>query len=197
MRAQSPRRDNGSTTMCLTAATTSGMIWRMGQGSDQDAGSDREEHAAWDHLAQLIRERRAELGLTQREVHSVGGPSPATLYQLESGHRGSYRPHILRRLERALGWGAGSVRRALAGGMPLLEGEADRPPARPEHPSGPPRPVHAEPLNTIDWIDGFRNLPIDTREKLVILSSLLEETIAGLGRRSPVDQAVRPPGASR
>jgi transcriptional regulator with XRE-family HTH domain len=183
--------------MCLTAATTSGMIWRMGQGSDQDAGSDREEHAAWDHLAQLIRERRAELGLTQREVHSVGGPSPATLYQLESGHRGSYRPHILRRLERALGWGAGSVRRALAGGMPLLEGEADRPPARPERPSGLPRPVHTEPLNTTDWIDGFRNLPIGTREKLVILSSLLEETIAGLDRRTPVDQAVRPPGASR
>ncbi len=183
--------------MCLTAATTSGMIWRMGQGSDQDAGSGREEHAAWDHLAQLIRERRAELGLTQREVHSVGGPSPATLYQLESGHRGSYRPHILRRLERALGWGAGSVRRALAGGMPQLEGEADRPPPRPERPGGPPRPVHAEPLNTSDWIDGFRNLPIDTREKLVILSSLLEETIAGLDRRTPVDQAVRSPGASR
>ena len=72
--------------MCLTGAATSGMIWRMGRGSDDDAspGGDRdaglgsEEHTGWDHLARLIRERRAELGLTQREVHSVGGPSPAT-----------------------------------------------------------------------------------------------------------------------
>src|SRR2546423_14773005 len=108
--------------MCLTGAATSGMIWRMGRGSDDDAspGGDRdaglgsEEHTGWDHLARLIRERRAELGLTQREVHSVGGPSPATLYQLESGHRGSDRPPMLRPLERALGWGTGSVRRALA-----------------------------------------------------------------------------------
>jgi transcriptional regulator with XRE-family HTH domain len=168
--------------MCLTGAAASGMIWRMGRDSDNDAGPGRdeepgsEEHAAWDHLARLIRERRAELGLTQREVHSVGGPSPATLYQLESGHRGSYRPHILRRLERALGWGAGSVRRALAGGMPLLEGEPDRP----ERPGGAPRPVHTAPFDSTVWIDGFRNLPIGTREKLVILSSLLEETIADL-----------------
>jgi transcriptional regulator with XRE-family HTH domain len=156
--------------MYLTTATASGMMWRMG-----------EEPADWDHLARLIRERRAELGLTQREVHSVGGPSPATLYQLESGHRGSYRPHILRRLERALGWGAGSVRRALAGGLPLLEGEPDRP----ERPGGTPRPVHTAPFDSTQfdstvWIDGFRNLPIGTREKLVILSSLLEETIADL-----------------
>ncbi len=167
--------------MCLTGAAASGMMWRMGRGSDHDAGPGRgdetgsgsDEHAAWDHLARLVRERRAELGLTQREVHSVGGPSPATLYQLESGHRGSYRPHILRRLERALGWGTGSVRRALAGGTPLLEGES-------ESPVGTPRPVHTAPFDSGEWIDGFRNLPIDTREKLVILSSLLEETIADL-----------------
>jgi transcriptional regulator with XRE-family HTH domain len=187
--------------MCLTRVPASGMIWRMGQGSDQDAGSGPEEQAAWDHLAQLIRERRAELGLTQREVHSVGGPSPATLYQLESGHRGSYRPHILRRLERALGWGAGSVRRALAGGQPLLEGEADSTPSRPEGPHRIPRPARAEPMASADWIDGFRNLPIDTREKLLILSSLLEETIAdlspGIRSRTPVDQSARPPGGSR
>lgn len=201
--------------MCLTGAATSGMIWRMGRGSDQDAGpgtdqsgglgnnpgAGSEEHAAWEHLARLIRERRAELGLTQREVHSVGGPSPATLYQLESGHRGSYRPHILRRLERALGWGAGSVRRALAGGLPLLEGEVESPPPRPERPGGTPRPVHTAPHDSSEWIDGFRNLPIDIREKLLILSSLLEETIADLGpaieRRATVDQSVGPPGPSR
>jgi transcriptional regulator with XRE-family HTH domain len=127
-------------------------------------------------LGRHIRERRAELGLTQAEVASVGGPSPATLYQLESGLRGSYRPHILRRLERALGWGAGSVRRVLAGGVPLLEGETEISRAR--------REEHPSRSGSTEWVAGFRELPIDPRDKLQILSSLLEETIAELGAGS-------------
>ncbi|GAA2606824.1 hypothetical protein GCM10010399_42200 [Dactylosporangium fulvum] len=146
----------------------------MSRGSDEHVSSDQ---AAWDHLGRLIRERRAELGLTQREVHSVGGPSPATLYQLESGQRGSYRPHILRRLERALGWGAGSVRRILAGGLPALDGDAE-PPARERRASRPPRNDHT--VDSAEWIAGFRNLPIDTHDKLLILSTLLQELAAGL-----------------
>jgi transcriptional regulator with XRE-family HTH domain len=163
------------------------MIWSMIQGSDQNPGSGRDEQSsdpgAWDHLGRLIRERRAELGLTQREVHSVGGPSPATLYQLESGHRGSYRPHILRRLERALGWGAGSVRRALAGGRPLLDGDGEAsPPRQQERTSRPPQAVGTNgPDSPHDWVAGFRRLPIGTHDRLLILSSLLQETIADLG----------------
>jgi transcriptional regulator with XRE-family HTH domain len=139
----------------------SGIMWTMTEGSDQN----------WDHLARLIRDRRAELGLTQREVHNIGGPSPATLYQLESGHPGSYRAHILRRLERALGWAAGSVRRALAGGLPVLDGAGEINEINP--------PAAGQP-DSHEWIAGFRKLPIDTRERLVILSSLLQETIADL-----------------
>jgi transcriptional regulator with XRE-family HTH domain len=148
---------------------TSGMMWSMSRSSDEHVSSDP---GAWDHLGRLIRERRAELGLTQREIHSVGGPSPATLYQLESGHRGSYRPHILRRLERALGWDAGSVRRVLAGGMPLLDGDGKvSPPLHEEHTNGP---------DSREWIASFRKLPIDTHNKLLILSTLLQESIASL-----------------
>ena len=156
----------------------------MGQGSDRGRAAGPDEPGAWQHLARLVRERRAELGLTQREVHSVGGPSPATLYQLESGHRGSYRPHILRRLERALGWGAGSVRRVLAGGLPLLDGEGEREPRRERRP-GPPMldgqlDGQLPSIDSGEWVDGFRRLPIDTRDKLAILSGLLQEMIADL-----------------
>jgi DNA-binding XRE family transcriptional regulator len=170
------------------------MMWGMSQGSDQPGpGRDpqRFDPDAWNHLGRLVRERRAELGLTQREVHSVGGPSPATLYQLESGHRGSYRPHILRRLERALGWGAGSVRRVLAGGLPLLDGDTGTHPSHPETPPGRPLPDRLLPdrllpdsrtatVDSREWVAGFRSLPMDTRDKLVILSSLLQEMIADL-----------------
>ena len=152
------------------------MMWSMSQDSDQNPSSGHDQRnsdpGAWDHLARLIRERRAELGLTQREIHSVGGPSPATLYQLESGQRGSYRPHILRRLERALGWDAGSVRRVLAGGVPLLDGDGKvSPPLHEEHTTAP---------DSREWIAGFRKLPIDTHNKLLILSTLLQEMIASL-----------------
>lgn len=113
----------------------------MSQGSDRTPDPDGSGHvpdrADWAHLGLLIRERRAELGLTQREVHSFGGPSAATLYQLESGRPGSYRPHILRRLERALGWGAGSVRRALAGQLPVLDSDTE--PATTPAPDRAPR----------------------------------------------------------
>ena len=170
---------------CAAAARGSGMMCAMGQGSDRDraAGPDEPgaDPAAWEHLARLVRERRAELGLTQREVHSVGGPSPATLYQLESGHRGSYRPHILRRLERALGWGAGSVRRVLAGGLPLLDGEGEREPRGERRPGRPMLDGQPAPIDSSEWVDGFRRLPIDTRDKLAILSGLLQEIIADLG----------------
>jgi len=126
----------------------------------------------WLHLAHLVRERRMELGLTQAQVHSAGGPAPATLYLLENGCRSSFSPQILRRLERALGWRAGSIRRVLAGGRPLLSGED----------AGAPLIYVASadmPTSQV-WMTGFRQLPISPHEKLLILSRLLEETIAGI-----------------
>jgi transcriptional regulator with XRE-family HTH domain len=132
-----------------------------------------------------VRERRTDLGLTQAEVHSAGGPSPATLYLLEAGRRGSYRPQILRRLERALGWRAGSIRRVLAGGQPLLEVEQES-----------LSPIGDDRANMSDdqaWMASFRQLPISHHDKLLILSRLLEEVIAELGAGANDD----PPGASR
>jgi transcriptional regulator with XRE-family HTH domain len=148
---------------------------RPGQGKDRNQGSDEDhdpDQQDWSHLGRLVRERRADLGLTQTEVQSAGGPSPATLYLIESGRRGSYRPQVLRRLERALGWRAGSVRRALAGGQPLLEGE--------DTIISPVGEDRASVPDSQRWMASFRRLPISRHDKLLILSRLLEEVIAEL-----------------
>jgi transcriptional regulator with XRE-family HTH domain len=148
---------------------------RPGPGKDRDPGSTDDHDPDlqdWSRLGRLVRDRRTELGLTQAEVHTAGGPSPATLYLLETGGRDSYRPQVLRRLERALGWRAGSVRRVLAGGQPMLEGE--------DRITSPVGDARASATESETWMAGFRRLPLSHHEKLLILSRLLEEVIAEL-----------------
>ncbi len=159
-----------------------------GQGRDRDQGSGGDHGPGrpdWAHLGRLVRERRTELGLTQAEVHGGGGPSPATLYLIETGGRDSYRPQVLRRLERALHWRAGSVRRVLAGGQPVPEGE-DATPSPPGQDRGGMSEGQA-------WMASFRRLPLSRHEKLLILSRLLEEVIGELGA-GRIDE---PPDAGR
>jgi transcriptional regulator with XRE-family HTH domain len=144
------------------------------QGTPQGPVPDgqAEQRQDWSHLAQLIKDRRLELGLTQAQVHSAGGPAPATLYLLENGGRTSFSPQILRRLERVLGWRVGSIRRVLAGGRPALSGEDASIPS-----------IHITRADVPDsqaWTASFRQLSISPHEKLSILSRLLEETIAEL-----------------
>jgi DNA-binding XRE family transcriptional regulator len=144
------------------------------QGIQPDPAPDgqAEQRQDWLRLAQLIRERRVELGLTQAQVHSAGGPAPATLYLLENGCRTSFSPQILRRLERVLGWRAGSIRRVLAGGRPALTGADAGIPSIHE--------TRADAPNGQAWVTSFRQLPVSPHEKLLILSRLLEETVAEL-----------------
>jgi len=73
----------------------------------------------WSRLADLVSERRADLGMTQEDVRAAGGPSTATMRLIEGGHQSRYQPVILGRLETALKWERGSVRRILAGGDPV------------------------------------------------------------------------------
>ncbi|WP_199444487.1 hypothetical protein [Umezawaea beigongshangensis] len=82
--------------------------------SRQGAGLD------WDRLARAVVDRRTRLDLTQEAVYAAGGPSTVTLRYIESSGRTRYQPLILARLERALGWEAGSVDRILRGGNPVL-----------------------------------------------------------------------------
>ena len=146
-----------------------------------DDQSERQQD--WLFLAKLIKERRLDLGLTQAQVHSAGGPAPATLYLLENGCRTSFSPQILRRLERALGWRAGSIRRVLAGGRPALDDEGASIPSIREN--------RADLPDSQAWMASFRQLPISPHEKLLILSRLLEETIAELNANL-IDESASP-----
>ena len=172
--------------LCTWGMMCSVQAWQGTQRAPVPDGQS-EQQPDWLYLAQLIKERRMELGLTQAQVHSAGGPAPATLYLLENGCRTSFSPQILRRLERALEWRAGSIRRVLAGGRPALNGED----------AGIPS-IHATRADVPDgqaWIVGFRQLSISPHEKLLILSHLLEEIIAGLNANL-IDESASPDQAS-
>lgn len=73
----------------------------------------------WRRLAEATRDRRVELGMTQEDIRSAGGPSTATMRLIEGALQESYQPATLRDLELALRWERGSVARLLAGGNPV------------------------------------------------------------------------------
>jgi hypothetical protein len=74
----------------------------------------------WRRLATYVTRRREALGKTQAAVAADGGPSVATLRQIEDGERANYRGGILVRLEQALLWKPGSIDTILAGGEPQV-----------------------------------------------------------------------------
>ncbi|AZF98784.1 immunity repressor [Gordonia phage Maridalia] len=78
-------------------------------------------------LGTLVRQRRAELGLTQKDVHQAGGPTDTTLTKIENGEwTPGNRKNTLRKLDAGLSWTTGSAARVLAGGEPTpLEDDDD------------------------------------------------------------------------
>jgi hypothetical protein len=86
----------------------------------------------WQRLADAVRERRTELGLTQEDARAAGGPSTATLRLIEGALQDSYQPSTLRELEKALRWERGSVVRILAGGDPVPQRDLRAVPIRKE-----------------------------------------------------------------
>jgi transcriptional regulator with XRE-family HTH domain len=72
----------------------------------------------WEKLGQQVRDRRAELGLTQAEVAERGGPSVETLRALENDRSKRLSPRVRRALERVLQWETGSIDAVLDGGVP-------------------------------------------------------------------------------
>lgn len=73
----------------------------------------------WQRVAEYVRDRRIDLDMTQADVHSAGGPSPATQRLIEGALQDSYQSAILARLERALKWERGSIRAIRRGGEPV------------------------------------------------------------------------------
>ena len=91
----------------------------------------------WPRLGRYVRERRNELGLTQEEIATRGGPSTATLRLIEGGEQAAFRAKSLRQLADALHWTPESPRAILAGREPV---EAADPRPAPRE----PRPVQPE-----------------------------------------------------
>lgn len=69
-------------------------------------------------LAEAVRARRAELGLTHDSVLAAGGPSGVTLTKIESASGPVPRPSTLKKLDKALDWAPGSSARVIAGSVP-------------------------------------------------------------------------------
>ncbi|MFG2617748.1 helix-turn-helix domain-containing protein [Streptomyces sp. NPDC048507] len=78
----------------------------------------------WERLAEAIREARRSRGWTQADLAEVSGVGFSTVQRLEAGKPYRRRPPALDRVERALGWAAGSVDAVLEGGGPLNADEA-------------------------------------------------------------------------
>lgn len=65
-------------------------------------------------LADLVRMRRAELGLTLRSAEAAGGPSHYTIVLLERGLPRPFFTSTLERLDEVLGWLPGTCAAVLA-----------------------------------------------------------------------------------
>ncbi|WP_313276831.1 helix-turn-helix transcriptional regulator [Timonella senegalensis] len=73
--------------------------------------------SAWIRLGQRVIERRVELGMeTTTAFADATGLSTRILGDLENGRKDSYRASTLLRIEKVLGWTAGSIEAVLAGG---------------------------------------------------------------------------------
>lgn len=87
----------------------------------------------YDRLGEAITARMDELGLTVSETERLTatldaagrGLSERTINHLRSGTEQGYRSGTIRMIERALGWGRGSVQSVLDGGSPVLDGHQD------------------------------------------------------------------------
>lgn len=93
-----------------------------------------DEHEMWEKLAEAVKARRNELGLTQADIGRLGGPSPAVVGAIENNRATQLSPRLRRGLDEALQWEAGSVSRVLAGGQ-----------ATPINPKSPTDPGVADP----------------------------------------------------
>ncbi len=69
-------------------------------------------------MAEAIRQRRSELGLTQKDVWRRGGPANSTLTALEGAVDVAVTPSTLRKVDDGLGWEKGTAASLLHGGRP-------------------------------------------------------------------------------
>lgn len=73
----------------------------------------------WSPVAEAVRRRRAELGLSQRAAADIAGISPTTWGQLEK-HAAELEPLTLAKICRALGWSLNAISEILNGEEPTI-----------------------------------------------------------------------------
>lgn len=67
-----------------------------------------------ERLATAVKSARTWRGLSQLEVHALGGPSNSTLTQIEAGRPPAPSLQTMKKLEKAFDWPAGMVRLILS-----------------------------------------------------------------------------------
>lgn len=134
----------------------------------------------WDRLAEIIRDRRESLGLTQDEaaMRSSDRVSVATWRDLEKARRSTFRRRTLYGVEDALGWPTGTVEKILR--REPVDADAQ---AVPIH-------VHANPVDDPEDEDLARDLS----EVAARLSEIANRIEAHFASRRDHDQD-HPPGS--
>ena len=106
----------------------------------------------WARLGKYARARREDLGLYREDIAARGGPGVSTLGKIENNRQASYAMDVLAKLDRALGWTAGSARAILDGGEPQLA-VAAAPPVDTGAPSGPMLTLASVAATAaVDWV---------------------------------------------
>ncbi len=75
--------------------------------------------ADWQGLAELVRLRREERRLSQRELGLLAGTTDRLISSLERVERTTFSPAMLRAISTALGWTPDSAQHVLDGGEPV------------------------------------------------------------------------------
>lgn len=79
------------------------------------------ETADFERLAERVRTRRHELGLTQSALASEAGATDRLIRSIELGEQRNRHPGTLRAIAAALGWTPDSIDRILAGEEPAAK----------------------------------------------------------------------------
>lgn len=105
----------------------------------------------WGRLADAIRTAREARGLTQKALADLAGVTEGSVQNLESGKPRNRMPQTLTKVERCLGWTAGSGRLILDGGSPVLDTGDDS--ANSPTTSEPDRLRRKLPLRIVDELE--------------------------------------------
>lgn len=157
----------------------------------------------WVRLAGAVRAARKGRGFSQVELGRAAGVKRTVIQTIERGHAFQRVTGTLLSVERALGWGRGSIEKIVKGGDPLPSDEVAGGPGAPRYPLGPDLPFRiartlsvGTPLDTAivpltpyaDVVVVVQGKPNATREELLAALQAWErheEYVERLGEPGP------------